>query len=965
MLKSQAGSMDAAASAQVRALAAASSGPDTGPAVIQATLLENLLAPNATFYRARLDTEGDPHQAGEPLDQFLKLPRIPSVPSPADLAIRFQPSALGQPGEGWAADLYLSSSGGPTPLTFQQSAVLVGQQSLPFPGGAAGPFSVAAADLDYTLREDLVFAGPRGLRMYRQSPSGRFSDVTVSMRAPQPLLSAPYAGVWPADLDADGDLDLVLAPASGPPLELRNNGDGTFTPQRPFPGVTDARGFAWVDLERSGNPDAVFLDARGGIAVFTNERGGVFRLGPQPRVPPAAAIAAADIHNDGTLDLVVLCADGSIYRVARGSDSGDWSVAKIAAWPNAPKGLRPGAAQLFLADVDNNGGLDLVASAGGRTQMWLAGPDWQFTPLPAAIAGTVYSVVDTTGDGRLDLVGVDAAGKPTAWKNQSAAGYRWLDLRPRAHPDEMMRANFTASANGGDRRINSFGIGGEMEVRAGLLYQQQIIQSPVVHFGIGTAARVDAVRIVWPNGDVRADFPPQPDFSSQLQPNTVIEEVHRLNSSCPFVWAWNGSKMAFVTDFIWSSPLGLKIDAQDTGKVAQTIDWVKIRGDQLLPRDGSYDVRITADLWETHFFDFLRLLVVDHPPGTEVWTDERFDVPPPRRSLIVTGPLHPMQRAVDDRGRDVTPIVSALDGRFLGGFGLGPYQGVTRDHWVELDLGPDAPRSGPLWLVCQGWVHPTDSSINVALGQSHYPPPQSLSIETPDAAGRWHTALRNLGFPEGKNKTILIPIQHIFQPGAPRKLRLRTNLEVYWDAIWWAAGRSLAGVYAHLLAPRSASLDFRGYSNMASAGPTSPELPESYSRCERLGERWRDLTGFYTRYGDVLPLIRKVSDRYVIMNAGDELRLQFPAAPQSAGNLRDFMLIGDGWEKDGNFNTSFSSTVLPLPSHSDPAYSTPPTTLQEDPVYLKHKQDWIRYHTRYVIPDAYLRGFAPAGTLGP
>ena len=71
--------------------------------------------------------------------------------------------------------------------------------------------------------------------------------------------------------------------------------------------------------------------------------------------------------------------------------------------------------------------------------------------------------------------------------------------------------------------------------------------------------------------------------------------------------------MGFVTDFIWRSPLGLRINAQATADVLMTEDWVKLRGDQLAPRDGAYDLRITAELWETHFFDLVSLLVVDHP----------------------------------------------------------------------------------------------------------------------------------------------------------------------------------------------------------------------------------------------------------------------------------------------------------------------------------------------------------------
>ena len=89
--------------------------------------------------------------------------------------------------------------------------------------------------------------------------------------------------------------------------------------------------------------------------------------------------------------------------------------------------------------------------------------------------------------------------------------------------------------------------------------------------------------------------------------------------------------MSFVTDFLWRSPLGLRINAQDTAGVTQTEDWVRIAGDQLAPRDGLYDVRITAELWETHFFDHVSLLVVDHPADTEVFVDERFSPASPPR----------------------------------------------------------------------------------------------------------------------------------------------------------------------------------------------------------------------------------------------------------------------------------------------------------------------------------------------
>ena len=126
--------------------------------------------------------------------------------------------------------------------------------------------------------------------------------------------------------------------------------------------------------------------------------------------------------------------------------------------------------------------------------------------------------------------------------------------------------------------------------------------------------------------------------------------------------------------------------------------------------------------------------------------------------------------------------------------------------------------------------------------------------------------------------------------------------------------------------------------------------------------RWLDLEGFHTRFGDVLPLLTSVDDRYVIMNAGDELALRFTEAPAAApGMVRDFIVVGDGWVKDGDYNTTFSRTVLPLPTHASGRYDKAPNTLEDDPVYRQHADDFATYHTRYVTPDARraLRAGAP------
>jgi hypothetical protein len=227
--------------------------------------------------------------------------------------------------------------------------------------------------------------------------------------------------------------------------------------------------------------------------------------------------------------------------------------------------------------------------------------------------------------------------------------------------------------------------------------------------------------------------------------------------------------------------------------------------------------------------------------------------------------------------------------------------------------------------------------------------PRGLSLLAADGAGRFREVRAGLGFPSGKDKTILLDVSGVLPPRGRRMLRLATNLEIFWDRIAWAVGRPDVAVVPQRVALAGAELRPRGYSVTDQQDPASPERPRYVLAGSEA--RWLDLEGYHTRFGDVLPLLQQVDDRYVIMNAGDELRLRFPAAPgPSPGQSRDFVVIGDGWVKDGDYNTTFSRTVLPLPTHARAQYATPPTSLENDPVYRAHPGDFAEFHTRYVTP---------------
>ncbi|MGA2602289.1 MAG: hypothetical protein ABSH09_35435, partial [Bryobacteraceae bacterium] len=308
--------------------------------------------------------------------------------------------------------------------------------------------------------------------------------------------------------------------------------------------------------------------------------------------------------------------------------------------------------------------------------------------------------------------------------------------------------------------------------------------------------------------------------------------------------------------------------------------------------------------------------------------------------------------ARDDCGHDVTAFVRDLDRKYLDTFGRGPYQGLARDHWVELELPESAPRTGSVYLLGTGWTHPTDATVNIAIGQNSIQQPRGLSIETPDSRGQWTTARKDLGFPAGKLKTVVLDLTGLFHPGAPRKLRLRTNLEIYWDQLRWATAAPDRNSIQHLDLS-SAQLRYRGFSAVKAADQSSPELPE-YSKIVSTGQIWHDLEGYATRYGDVRELLDKIDDRMVITNAGDEVLLRFAAPdPPPAGWKRDYVMIGDGWIKDGDFNSVYSKTVLPLPYHGMKDYTAQPGELEDDPAFKRHPGDWRNFHTRYITSDMF------------
>jgi hypothetical protein len=349
------------------------------------------------------------------------------------------------------------------------------------------------------------------------------------------------------------------------------------------------------------------------------------------------------------------------------------------------------------------------------------------------------------------------------------------------------------------------------------------------------------------------------------------------------------------------------------------------------------------------FFDKIQLVALDHPDSVDVFVPEQFSPPPfpGDKEYQVSGKHIPVS-AIDSEGNDVLSYISRKDDKYLSDFNPGKYQGVTEMHDLIIDPGKLDAKN--LFVFLNGWIFPTDASINIALSQSSEINVVRPYVQVLNKKGEWETIIENLGFPMGKDKTVIADLSGKFLTGDHR-IRIRTNMEVYWDYIFFSDKITNTPAISNILNPVSADLHYRGFSySFRKGGRYGPHWFD-YSKVDK-NRKWRDLTGNYTRYGDVLPLLKESDNKYIISNAGDETSISFDIKSLPAlkeGWKRDFLIHSVGWVKDGDLNTALGNTVLPLPFHGMKSY--PPSASDIYPTDADHMKYLLEYNTRVVTTD--------------
>ena len=437
-------------------------------------------------------------------------------------------------------------------------------------------------------------------------------------------------------------------------------------------------------------------------------------------------MAPGDFNDDGLMDLCVLTATGPVlYR-----NTGGKFVRQPASLPT-----RRFDAAVWI-DYDHDYDLDLILLGPQPALMRNQGTagwadrtgDFPFVRGTVTSARKLRVVPDSKA---FDLAVFYRDRAPVLYRDQLGGRYATGPFAGRPGSERLLvEADFDATGRLDQARINADGTihflrnqGGLnhwirvqlkgvrslklaqdalVEIKAGTLYRSQFYNGVPLTFDAGDHASVDVVRITWPNGLI------QNEVRQATNQTHIYQEAQRLSGSCPMIWTWNGHQFQFITDVLGVAPLGAR-NGDGSYFPVDHDEYVQIPGAALQPVDGHYEVRVTEELSEVSYLDQIQLYAVDHPAGTEIFTNEKFKGPPyPEfRLFSVNKRIYP-KAARDDHGSDVLPQLMAKDQRYPNHFRRSE-TGVADLHSLDLDFGSAAP-SGKAILLLNGWVDWPDGS---------------------------------------------------------------------------------------------------------------------------------------------------------------------------------------------------------------------------------------------------------------
>ncbi len=744
--------------------------------------------------------------------------------------------------------------------------------------------------------------------------------------------SRPCADAGLFDADHDGDLDIFIVNANGEDVLLNNNLDGTFRRLENLPATAPAapetvalRQQLAVDLDGDRDVDIVVLNADAPHVVLANDRLWQYRAatGFERFVQtPAVAITAGDVDTDGRVELYTRTVDGALWRWLNDADDG-WVSSQISAPAQAGPGI------LALQDFDGDGQAELFsADAAG----------WRVLRLGGAQDAQVIYAAQVPGASALPLLESVPTG-PSVMVAGTDGLQRW-----RPGPGRYPFAAFSFSGKeeqAESMRSNASGVGTRVSLRNGSHWSVtdtfdkhsgpgQSLQP--LSLGLRGAEMADYIALDWSDGV----------FQTELQlaagERHQITETQRQLASCPVLFAWDGNEYRFVTDLLGVGGIGF---FASPGKYNTPRPWehVLLPEGALAAREGMFELKLTEPMEEIAYIDSLALAVHDVPPGWQMILDERMatDANPPSGEPVFFRRSAPVQQALNERGEDVTEAVlhadlsaappGALDARFLGR--LADEHVLTLTFEQPLAQGPGQPV-----LAIDGWVeYPYSQTVFAAWQADAFY--QSPTLEAQRKDGEWVALLPAFGYPAGMPRGMSVALNNL--PDGTRRLRLRSNLEIYWDRIRVVYSEPAPeGALTRVLGPDRVRLSQIGFPQRTNGAQRVPDY--EYSKRDAYWDT-RYQAGYYTRFGPVTELVMAADDALLIVGPGEEAHMQFADTlpTPAAGFTRRYELRTHGYAKDMDMYTHTGETVGPLPV-TDPS---PTARARADALHR-------RYHVRYL-----------------
>ena len=765
-------------------------------------------------------------------------------------------------------------------------------------------YRVVTGDFDNDNLNDIFILRPKQNTLYKNLGNGKFSDVTATAKIPINETETPANSAAFADVDHDGDLDIVIGGSGKTTNKLfRNNGDGTFvdySAEAKINGAMTAMSVVPTDYDNRRDIDLLFLSANENPVLYRNLRDTTFKdvaaeVGLNTKGNWTCA-AVGDFNKDSYID----------FFFGQKGKPGIWAVSDGRGkfvLKDAPAETENANAAQFI-DYDNDGLLDLVVNTpNGLAAIRNLGDGWAkadskiFKTTFAASDEFLASDVDNDGD--IDLLTFDKNGTPRFLRNDGG----------NANNSEIVFLQGRVS--------NRTGIGAKIDMRAGSLTQklESYSASPMpapseIHFGLGRRENPDAVRVIWTSGVVQAEieFPNGKEQTAKNFESLSIEELDRKPSSCPYLYTWNGEKFEFITDFLGGGEMG-NWQGKGVYNNSDSDELVRITSDQLKPKNGKYEIRVTNELEEVLFLDKLKLIAVEHDANAEVFPNEGLGIPAAGHKILYsTKNAHAPLSAANTNGENILPKIEKLDRVFYDDFKSLNIRGYAETHDLTLNLDDKKNYKGRTLLLLTGWTDYAFSSDNLAAsqsGKSQFLP----QLQVKNNRDEWQTVIDSIGISIGRPQTLVVDLTGKFLTDS-REVRIVTNFKTFWDKIAVDTSEQISDLKTTEIKPSNADLRERGFSVESRINEM---IAPNYENVVNDG-RWKYFSGRFTRTGDVKPLLKEIDDIFVISKTGDELVLSFDALPVLPKNKKyTFLLYADGYSKEMDINSASPDAVFPMP----------------------------------------------------